>query len=120
MEEKHDIHDLIIGILYYFPKEAQWDEIKFHEALEIYYDSSIIKIKFKKIEKNTYSDEVGKIFDLLDFSGILTRKHEITRIDLELLKGHYETEIKPTFTNKELEKIKELSLKMQENMGIIT
>jgi len=120
MKEKHDIHDIIIGILYYFPRQAEWDEIKFHETLKDNYDQTIVKIKFGKIEKNIYSEDVGKIFDLLDLSGVITRKHEITKIDLELLKSHYDHEIKPTFTEEELEKLKKLSLKIQEDMKIST
>ncbi len=116
--ERHDIHDLIIGILYTFPVEAKWDELRFHEALKKHYDNSIVKIEFGKIDENIYAQDVGKIFDLLELSGVVSRKHEKTRIDIELLQGHFDEEIKPTLNESEIQKIDRLSKKIQEELKI--
>ena len=115
---KHDAHDLLLGILYYFPDEAKWDELGFHEALKKHYDDSIIKLEFGKIDDNVYSQEAGKIFDLLELSGIISRKKDKTRIELKLLKGHFDEEIRPTFSEKDIEKIDKISKNIQEELMI--
>ena len=117
-EEKHDVPDLIIGILYTFPEESEWDELGFHEALKKHYDDSIIKLEFGKIDDNVYSQEAGKIFDLLELSGIISRKKDKTRIELKLLKGHFDEEIRPTFSEKDIEKIDKISKNIQEELMI--
>ena len=66
----HDAHDLLLGILYYFPENAKWDELSFHEALyKISKNYKVLKfLKFKELSGNLYCEDLGKVFDLLELS----------------------------------------------------
>ncbi len=118
--EKHDMHDLLLGILKDFPEDAVWDELGFYEVL--YKNNNlnpILNINFVEIEGKHYCEDLAKVFDLMELSGLLIRRHERIRLDLGLIKSHFELEIKPTFNEIELDSLNKLSKKIQNELKII-
>jgi|SRR3989344_4129701 len=117
---KHDAHDLLLGILYYFPEEAKWDELGFHETL------SKIALKYRILDNFAFNDlhglpycpDFGKVFDLLELSGLLKRNEDYIKLFIDIIRGHFDEEIKPTFEDKDLDMLKELSLDLQKALGI--
>ena len=101
----HDAHDILLGILYYFPEEAKWEELAFHEAL------SKIAFKYRFLDNFVFTEQsgipycknLGKVFDLLELSGLFKRKSEYTKLYLAVIQGYFDDEIKPTFEEKDLE-----------------
>ena len=107
----HDAHDLLLGILYYFPENAKWDELSFHEALyKISKNYKVLKfLKFKELSGNLYCEDLGKVFDFLELSGILTRRNEFTELDVKLIQSFFDEEIKQTFPENEINSIEEIA-----------
>lgn len=111
MRSNHDAHDLLLGILYNFPEEANWDEIKFHEALYKFSLKYRIldKYSFENFNGSKYCNAFGKVFDLLELSGLLKRKVDKTKLFLEVIRAHFDEEIKKTFEERDLNDISNLA-----------
>ena len=116
----HDAHDIILSILYYFPEEAKWDELSFHEALHkvIFRYRILDRLEFKNTNGIYYSDEIGKVFDLLELSGLLKRKEDSIKLWLEIIKSHFDGELRQSFIDADLEDLRSLSEEIQKLLGI--
>ena len=116
----HDAHDIILSILYYFPEEAKWDELSFHEALHkvIFRYRILDTLEFKNTNGIYYSDEIGKVFDLLELSGLLKRKEDSIKLWLEIIKSHFDGELRQSFIDADLEDLKSLSEEIQKLLEI--
>ncbi len=116
----HDAHDILLGVLYYFPENAKWDEISFHEAFFKLKEKSesLITLSFEEVAGSFYCEDLGKVFDLLELSGLLKRKEEFILLELDLIKAHFDEEIKVTFSENDLMRLYELSEELQKALGI--
>ena len=118
--EKHDAYDLVLGILKDFPEEAEWDEMSFYESLFKNNNiNTILKLEFTEVEGKTYCEELAKVFDLMELSGLLIRRHERIRLDLKLIKSYFDLEIRPTFSEEDLKLITKLSENIQKELELI-
>lgn len=118
---EHDAHDIILGILCYFPKHGKWDEMMFHEFLSKLSNNYQIlsRLEFSDLAGNVYCEEVGKVFDLLELCGLLKRREETTELDLEVIRLNFEEEIKQTFNEEILNSLLAISeeLKIELNLA---